>query len=71
MEKGDKLANKKKKKKTGAENGGAENQHFRGLAAAKATASAARCCDLRGGQRKSNCDIVLWLGIATQCNSAQ
>lgn len=62
----------KKKKKTEAKNAGAEKQRVGGLAAAaKATASAARCCDLRGGQRKSNCDIALWLGIATQCNSAQ
>lgn len=49
-----------------------------GTVVPRATASAAPCSNLWGRRRarererkESNCDIALWLGIATQCNSAQ
>lgn len=73
MEKGDRLAKKKKKER--------ENTHRKkSRGAEKSSVSGPlSCMQLHqqldaaspGRPQHSNCDIALWLRIATQCNSAQ
>ena len=56
----------KKERENTKKSRGAEKQVFEGGPLyCMQPASAAQCCNLRGGQRESNCDIALWLGIAT------